>query len=306
MKSLKNCEDMDVIDEFNLEPLSESDWTDLVSLLLCISFQNNYRSLRSQISSFVPNCKDLVNKPSNQTIIFTSFYKDWRINGPFPELRKHDFLSTLEKLISKSMKTNREIFNKMEKSDLIKLFCGIRFLLGKSLLYVPKLVVLDIKTFMRKVYPVLPVTSDNSQAWTSVAEVLNMDLNLNTPTADMKLVSSINGMAVDNLSKKLLSISAERERDSAEIDESFLVIFKNIEPKLTTFMAIIEDLQPKDVCKQVIPDPGPQLQLLIKNISSKSSEEDLLKFWEQMKNIYTETQFWLSDEVTNHIANNCQ
>ena len=133
-----------------------------------------------------------------------------------------------------------------------------------------------------------------------------MDLNLNTPTADMKLVSSINGMAVDNLSKKLLSISAERERDSAEIDESFLVIFKNIEPKLTTFMAIIEDLQPKDVCKQVIPDPGPQLQLLIKNISSKSSEEDLLKFWEQMKNIYTETQFWLSDEVTNHIANNCQ
>lgn len=296
---------MDAIDEFNLEPLSENDWIDIISLLLCISFRNNYRILRSQISSFVPNCKNIVNKPSNQTIIFTSFYKDWRINGPFPELRKHDFLSTLEKLISESMKSNREIFNKMDKSDLIKLLCGVRFLLGKALLHLPKLVILDIETFIRKVYPVLPVTTDNSLAWSSVAEVLNMDLNKHTPTADMKLVSSINEMAVTNLSKKLLSISAERERDSAEVDESFLVIFKNIEPKLTAFMDIIEELQPKDVCKHVIPDPGSQLKLLIKNISSTSSEQDLLKFWDQIKNIYTETKFWLSDEVTNYISNNC-
>lgn len=286
--------------DFNL--MTNKDFYEIVNLLLCHAFLKNYSRLISEISKFEPKCvnKENFQGPFKQILVFISFYKKWRETGPLPEIKNYKFLLTLHEEMCRILKSERQLLESMPMNDLIKLVTGVRCLLGKSLLIDEKFVVLDIETFIKKYYPILPVSSDNSIAWNNLLDVFQLT---ESDRKELKMISNMNTVSVKHLNQRLLNLAEERKRNTADIDASFLTILNSIDSKLSTFMDNVENLIPEDFFISLVKDSSPQVKLLTEKISRNCDEQQLLLHFREIKNLYIESQFWSSDLIKNRIDN---
>ena len=287
---------MDSIDRFSdLEPISHRDFKQIINIFLANAFLKNQSKLISKISSCVPNYLEIFSVPHRQTLIFLSFYRKWREIGPLPDLRHYKFLLTLHDGVLGILKSHREIVHHMPRPDLIKLVTGLRTLLGKAVMLEEKFVIKDVETFIMKYLPVLPVTGHNRAYWLSLMEPLDIDLD---NKEGMEMVSGVNTITTNHLNHGLLNLAKERDRNAADLDASFLSIFDTIEPKLSAFIKLLEDLIPQSYPPNMTVDLNPQTKAVLELINLKAEEEDLIKSFETIMNFNTESSFWTSDLIS--------
>ena len=294
-----NCLNMSAFKRIcDLKPISSEDFNQIINILLANAFRKNQSKLISKISSCVPNYLEIFSAPHRQTLIFLSFYRKWRATGPLPHLRHHKFLLTLHDGVLGILKTHREILDTMARPDVIKLVTGLRTLLGKAVLLDGKFVIKDVETFIMKYFPVLPVTSQNQAHWLPLAEVLAINLE---NKEELKMISKVNSITTNHLNQGLLNIAKERERNVADLDASFLSIFKTIEPKLSAFIKMVEDLIPKNYPLNMISDLNPDAKAVLERINMNAEEEKLIEELEAIVNFNTESSFWTSDLISQRL-----
>jgi len=287
---------MDSIDRFSdLEPISHRDFKQIINIFLANAFLKNQSKLISKISSCVPNYLEIFSVPHRQTLIFLSFYRKWREIGPLPDLRHYKFLLTLHDGVLGILKSHREIVKQMPRPDLIKLVTGLRTLLGKAVMLEEKFVIKDVETFIMKYLPVLPVTGHNRAYWLSLMEPLDIDLG---NKEGVEMVSGVNTITTNHLNRGLLNLAKERDRNAADLDASFLSIFDTIEPKLSAFIKLLEDLITQSYPPNMTVDLNPQTKAVLELINLKAEEEDLIKSFETIMNFNTESSFWTSDLIS--------
>ena len=276
--------------------ITKEDFHELVNYLLCHAFLRNYTGLISEISKFDSQSvdKDNFQAPFKEILIFTSFYKKWRDTGPLPQIKNYRFLLTLHEEICAILKHQRQLLQRMPINDLIKLVTGIRCLLGKSILIDEKFVPLDVETFIKKYCPLLPITSDNSNAWIGLLDVLNLS---QADKKELKMINKMNTISSKHLRDRLLNLAEERKRKTADIDASFLAILNSIDSKLSVFMENVENLIPEDFFTSLVQNSSPGVKLITERISSNCDEKQLLLHFNEIRNFYIESQFWSSDLI---------
>lgn len=278
----------------DLQPISSEDFNQIINILLANAFLKNQSKLISKISSCNPNYLEIFSASHRQTLVFLSFYRKWRETGPLPDLRHYKFLLTLHDGVLGILKTNREILDKMARPDVIKLVTGLRTLLGKAVMLEEKFVIKDIETFIMKYFPVLPITGQNRMYWLTLTEVLDIDLENNE---ELKMISKVNTITTNHLNHGLLNLAKERERNVADLDASFLSIFNTIDPKLSTFIKLVEDLIPKNYPLNMISHLNPETKAVLQKINMNAEEERLIEELDSMVNFSTESSFWKSDLI---------
>lgn len=280
--------------------ITKEDFHEIVNYLLCHAFLRNYTDLISEISKFDPKSveKDNFQAPFKKILIFISFYKKWRDTGPLPEIKYYRFLLTLHEEICGLLKSQRQLLQRMPIHDLIKLVTGIRCLLGKSILIDEKFVPLDVETFIKKYCPTLPITSENSNAWNSLLDVLNL---CQADKKELKVINNMNTISSKHLRDRLLNLAEERKRKTADIDASFLAILSSIDSKLSVFMENVENLIPDDFFTSMVQNSSPVVKLITEKVSSNCDEQILLLHFNEIKNLYVESQFWSSDLIQNKL-----
>jgi len=278
----------------DLKPISSEDFNQIIKILLANAFLKNQSKLISKISSCSPNYLDIFSATHRQTLIFLSFYRKWRENGPLPDLRHYKFLLTLHDGVLGILKTHREILDTMPRPDVIKLVTGLRTLLGKAVMLDEKFVIKDVETFIMKYFPVLPITVQNQTYWLILTEVLDIDLE---NKEELKMISKVNTITTNHLNHGLLNLAKERERNVADLDASFLSIFNSIEPKLSAFIKLVEDLIPKNYPLNMISHLNPETKAVLQKIDMNAEEEKLVVELESLVNFSTESFFWTSDLI---------
>ena len=285
----------------DLKPITNEDFNKIINIILANAFQKNYSKLISRISSCVPNYMEIFSVSHRQILIFLSFYRKWRETGPLPDLRHYKFLLTLHDAVSGILRRHREILDKMPRPDLIKLVTGLRTLLGKAILLEEKFVIKDVETLIMKYYPVLPVTNNNRTYWRSLTELLGINQE---NKEDMQIVSRVNKITRNHLNQGLLNLAKERKRNVADLDVSFLSIFETIEPKLSAFINLIEDIIPENYPQNLISNLDPQNKAVFENIDLNSEENQLIQEFESIMNFRIESHFWTSDMISQKFDSN--
>ena len=280
------------------KPISSEDFNQIINILLANAFIKNQSKLISKISSCVPNYLEIFSAPHRQTLIFLSFYRKWRETGPLPDLRHHKFLLTLHDGVLGILQTHREILDTMARPDVIKLVTGLRTLLGKAVMLNKKFVIKDVESFIMKYFPVLPVTGQNQAHWLILTEVLAITLE---NKEELKMISKVNSITTNHLNHGLLNIAKERERNVADLDASFLSIFNTIEPKLSAFIKLVEDLIPKNYPLNMISDLKTESRALLEKINMNAEEEKLIEELDSLVNFSTESSFWTSDLISQRL-----
>lgn len=278
----------------DLQPISSEDFNQIINILLANAFLKNQSKLISKISSCNPNYLEIFSASHRQTLVFLSFYRKWRETGPLPDLRHYKFLLTLHDGVLGILKTNREILDKMARPDVIKLVTGLRTLLGKAVMLEEKFVIKDVETFIIKYFPVLPITGQNRMYWLTLTEVLDIDLENNE---ELKMISKVNTITTNHLNHGLLNLAKERERNVADLDASFLSIFNTIDPKLSSFIKLVEDLIPKNYPLNMISHLNPETKAVLQKINMNAEEEKLIEELESLVNFSTESFFWTSNLI---------
>lgn len=278
----------------DLQPISSEDFNQIINILLANAFLKNQSKLILKISSCNPNYLEIFSASHRQTLVFLSFYRKWRETGPLPDLRHYKFLLTLHDGVLGILKTNPEILDKMARPDVIKLVTGLRTLLGKAVMLEEKFVIKDIETFIMKYFPVLPITGQNRMYWLTLTEVLDIDLENNE---ELKMISKVNTITTNHLNHGLLNLAKERERNVADLDASFLSIFNTIDPKLSSFIKLVEDLIPKNYPLNMISHLNPETKAVLQKINMNAEEERLIEELDSMVNFSTESSFWKSDLI---------
>ena len=278
-------------DEFEL--LTEAEFLHIIQLFLCHAFYKSHNKLISAIASYVPNYKELFINPYKQVLIFLTFYRKWRLTGPFPEIKHYKFLLTLHDGVCGLLRSHQQYFKSMSRVELIKLVTGLRCLLGKAVLFVDKITVQDKKVFIMKMFPILPVDEKNKQFWTQYLELMDLDL---TSKSELKIISKVNKIAINHLNERLLDLGRENARPVVEVNASFLAIFQTIDQKLTDFMNHVEKILPKDFLQnftsKLKENQSDKVNAVTRSITFDSDETQLIDLYQKVKNYYIQSQFW--------------
>ena len=288
----------------NSSPLiSRSQLAEVLELLLCHALHNNLPDLTSKLTDTFPEIlNNSASSPYRQLVIFSAFFSKFRRVGPLPYVCKLKFLNTLHDGVTGMFRHNSEALKPMPINDVIKLVSGLRLMLGKALLLEESIVPKDIETFIKKYFPVLPVTADSVQAWQSLGEILHFDVKQsNNP--DMKTISAVNNSSVNFLNKRLHNLQQERLRSRADIESSFLTLWRGgIEDKMISFMEKTELFLNKSTLENLTENDNVKLKLLISGLPRRPSEKDLIALVDHLQNVFIESQFWASDIVQSALA----
>ena len=287
--------------------LCHHELSEVLQLLLCHGLHNNLHSLTLKIASTFP---DMMNSGTSssyrQLTIFSGFFSKFLSVGPLPYICQFKFLNTLHNGVTGMVRQNSQVFHPMPISDLVKLVAGIRCLLCKAIIMEEKFAVKDVEDFILKYFPTLPVSRENMQAWLSLAEILQFDVKQqNNPT--MKIINTINDRSARHLNEKLLCLSRERARSTAEIQASFLGIWKSIEEKLITCMGKIAMCLNRNILEILTQHDNFKLKLVTRGLSPTPSEDELISLVDHLQNVFIESQFWTSDLIRKHLIDTaCQ
>jgi len=286
----------------DLDPiLSENEFKEIVELLFCHGLHKNLHTLLLKIVKKFPDIEQEFSSPHRQALILLAYCHKFQLNGPLPEIRHYKFLWNLHQSVVGVLKADTTWVNSIPKSDVYKLVGGLRCLITRSILLRPNFVPKDVESAIASYFPTLPVVPRNSRAWENWADILNLDIEEKSQT--LKDVNEVNRKNVSHLTEKLNKLAVERKKSSLEHDDSVIIVWESVAPKLGAFLRHLRSLLPPEgFLDRIASHSHPKMKILSKRIQPNASEEEVIKFFFYICDIHTESQFWTSNFVVSKVS----
>jgi len=278
--------------------LSDQDFQQILGAMICYGILNNFNNFLSLVNEKTPNEELEMLYNSHQISLFYKFCDKFIKKSPLPELRHTGFLSTLHDGIVGFLKSEMIRDDWMHKVEKYKLVAGLRWLLTRAIVYDRKFSVSDIERTVSSYFPVLPIKPSNSHQWEKWGKILKSDL-VDPPGSEpdlVKFMSDFNHKAKKYFTAKIDNIATERKNiDIAKQDESIMTIWSTIIDFFKTFVEQLGMILPQNALKILFEDPDDKMILLNQKINSNNpSEDDLICFFNYLKNSLIESKFWMS------------
>jgi len=278
--------------------ISDQDFQQILGAMICYGILNNYNNFLSLVNEKTPNEELEMLYNSHQISLFYKFCDKFIKKSPLPELRHTGFLSTLHDGIVGFLKSEMIRDDWMHKVEKYKLVAGLRWLLTRAIVYDRKFSVSDIERTVSSYFPVLPIKPSNSIQWEKWGKILKSDL-VDQPGSEpdlVKFMSDFNHKANKYFTAKIDNIATERKNiDIVKQDESIMTIWSTIIDFFKTFVEQLGMILPQNALEILFEDPDDKMMLLTQKINSNNpSEDDLICFFNYLKNSLIESKFWMS------------
>jgi len=285
----------------DLDPiLSENEFKEIVELLFCHGLHKNLHTLLLKIVKKFPDIEQEFSSPHRQALILLAYCHKFQLNGPLPEIRHYKFLWNLHQSVVGVLKADSTWVNTIPQLVVYKLVGGLRCLITRSILLRPKFIPKDVESAIASYFPTLPVVPGNSRAWENWSDILKLDIE--DKSQALKDVNELNRMNVSHLTEKLNKLAFERKKSGLEHDESVIIVWESVAPKLDAFLRHLRNLLPEGFLDRIASHSHPKMKILSKRIQSGANEEEVIKFFFYICDLHTESQFWTSNFVMSKVS----
>jgi len=255
--------------------LSQDNFDQIVRWLIEAAFKNDHDQL---IADLFKHCKSETLKNFHHGYLLRKFLVHLKKSGPLPEITEPTFIKTLHDSILAYLLANPRLFEH-DRSKAGKLVMGLRFLTVRAILVSRKHQTKDVERALSIYFHPDP-SQKSDEAWKSYVSDHNLQVS------------------VDSASYRAISYFKSRIRNVAEIKKKndssgALVVWDDIQPLVWTLLDLLDTSAPRTALDALVAGDSPFLDYVHRGAGDRS-EETLVKFYRELRNLKTESEFWLS------------
>jgi len=291
--------------------LSEKEHKELAALLGRHALRCSLPHLLTAVLAHYPHISSYTVSPDSQVFTFLAYMAEVTlIGGPLPDILRHSFLYSLHEGVRTFLTNYPIVVEKIKRTELIKMMVALRLLVLKAVLLSDKFTAKDMQGLMSAYAPRLPVMPNNRRQWEDWAAVLHLHLgeaaNMDTQVLNtLQEVDKRNEATLKYFNAQLKCIAKVRQQDRQVHIDWAVNMWSTLQHKLIQVTKVAAFLlTPAHPAVKLRSSTLPKARLLGTKLSQKEEEvdeEELVQFWDYICDLRTETKFWESDHVKNHL-----
>lgn len=255
--------------------LSQENFDQVVSWLIEAAFKYDHDILMAELFKY---CKPESLSQFHHGYMLRKFLVQLRRSGPLPDIADPVFLKTLHDAVLAYLVANHRLFSD-DRKKAGKLVMGLRFLILRAVLDSRKHQIKDVERALNLYFPTEP-SQNPDEAWNSYVAEHNLQ----------ESVDAAKFKSIHYIQSRIRFVAEFKKKNNFE---SALKIWSEIQPLLWTLLELLETSAPRTALDALRPGDSLFLDYVHRGAGDRS-EETLINFYRELRNLKTESEFWLS------------